>query len=150
MSLIVQSDLPLSETEVKRLWQETIAARQYQGKEDEVAVRVVATAEMQELNRRYRGKDIPTNVLTFSYPAGKMVPVSERVTEHDIVLCVEVGQLEAQARHVPWRDYAALLLVHAFLHATGLDHEASSQDEQLAQSLERSILQQAGFGVDNL
>lgn len=133
-------NFPLTISEVERLWQATIHYRQMA--DAPVAVRCVLPEEMRMLNNQYRGKDRPTNVLTFSYP-----PTSEMEMEsgHDIALCLDVAQAEAKERQASLPDYTALLLVHAFLHASGMDHERSAEEAQATTVAEKEILQQAGF-----
>jgi probable rRNA maturation factor len=67
------------------------------------------------------------------------------VQEHDVALCLSVAEREAAERQVPVRDYAAVLLVHAFLHACGLDHERSEAEAEKMAEAERSALQRCGF-----
>ena len=64
---------------------------------------------------------------------------------HDIVLCLAVAEREAEAREMMLRDYAAWLLVHAFLHVTGLDHESSDQAAASTTQAEVAILAAAGY-----
>lgn len=135
-------NLPLKLTEVEQLWQETIRARDFP--DETVNIKCVSPAEMRTLNRQYRGKDTTTNVLTFSYG-----PACE-VASHDIALCLPVAQKEASERGVSLRDYVALLLVHAFLHAAGMDHERSYEEARDTEQAERKILQAAGFQAASL
>jgi metalloprotein, YbeY/UPF0054 family len=128
---------PLQVAEVERLWEE---ARQYRNFSDEqVNIRCVSAEEMRTLNGQYRGQDKATNVLTFSYPE-----------EHDVALCLEVGRKEAAERGMSLRDYTALLLTHAFLHAAGLDHERSEREAEETKTAERIILERAGFSALSL
>jgi probable rRNA maturation factor len=119
------------------MWVKTIKYRQYP--DETVTVRCVNRAAIQALNKQYRGHDEPTNVLTFSYDG-----------QHDIALCVEVAATEATARQLSIRDHVAHLLVHAFLHATGLDHERSVRQSDQARQAEEHILRRAGFEATNL
>ncbi len=105
---------------------------------DTVSVRYVSVSEITDLNHRYRGKKSPTNVLTFSYTDD--VPY-----EHDIALCSDIAEAEAKHRGVALRDYTALLLTHAMLHAAGLDHEQSVADNERMRTLEREIVSECGF-----
>lgn len=125
-------DFPLDEDDIVALWQSTIGFRDYP--DSQVNIRVVGVEEMQQLNTQYRNKPKPTNVLTFSYD-----------DEHDIPLCMSVVVQEAMEQNVPIRDYTALILTHAFLHVTGLDHEKSSREAKETQELERGILKKNGF-----
>lgn len=131
------SQLPLSSAEVTQLWQVTIASQHFP--DEMVGVACVDRAAIQRLNAQYRHKDKPTNVLTFSYRP-----------EHDIVLSLEVAAQEALEREMSLRDYVALLLVHAFLHATGLDHEQSAEAADQMRQTERQILANCGFAITNL
>lgn len=124
--------MPLSPEEVVRLWQETIKQREFS--DETIVVRCVGMAEMQQLNNQYRHQDKPTNVLTFSYEG-----------EHDVVLCLPVAQAEAAGLGRELRDYVALLLVHAFLHVTGLNHEKSEPEEAKTHDAEKKIMGAAGF-----
>lgn len=129
--------LPLTALEIQQLWQATITYRAWP--DDTVGIACVTVAMMQQLNAKYRQQDRPTNILTFSYEG-----------EHDIVLCFAVAEQEARERSVLIRNYVALLLVHAFIHATNLDHDHSAADQQEAQQAEREILLRCGFPVFDL
>ena len=134
MPVVLQcEEFALTNEEANRIWQETIAYRSFSN--DKVIVRCVSETEIQQLNSKYRKKDAPTNVLTFSYDEG----------EHDIALCLAIARQEAQERGADIRDYVALLLVHAFLHATDMDHERSQHEEEEMQTAEKYILEASGF-----
>ena len=132
MPVTLDGPLPLSDEEAERLWQAVRGERKVA--DDVIAVRVVTKEESQRLKRQYKQIDEPTNVLTFSYDA-----------EHDIALCLEVAKDEAGERGLALRNYVAWLLIHAYLHATGLDHEASEMVASEVRRLEHAILQAYGF-----
>jgi probable rRNA maturation factor len=97
-------------------------------------------AHVGELNRRHRGKDKPTNVLSFSAPA-------DFGTEHaigSVVLAFETVVGEAREQGKTLRDHLQHLVVHGVLHLLGHDHETDEDAEDM-EALERSIL--AGLGV---
>lgn len=137
---ITCEDFPLKQEDAEALWQATIAVRHYP--DEAITVRCVSQAEMQQLNRQYRGKDTPTNVLTFSYPVSPKLPESS--PQHDVPLCLAVAAEEAVARRLELPQYVALLLVHAYLHITGLDHEKSSADAAATHNFEQAILKECG------
>ena len=140
MPVALQCDsasLPLSVEEGNALWRAVITHQQHA--DQEVVVRCVTEAEVTDLNQKYRKKEGPTNVLTFSYGQ-----------EHDIALCMAVAKREADGRGVSLRDYVALLLVHAYLHATGLDHEQSAAAESEMKSAEKSVLRELGYSTNSL
>ena len=127
-------DFPLTEKELQSLWH--MARDRSNMPDDDVAMRCVSADEIQRLNKEYRNKDAPTNILTFSYaPEG----------EHDIALCLEVARSEAHARAIAIRDYVALLVVHGLLHVCGMDHEESKESEITMQEKEREVLLACGF-----
>lgn len=104
----------------------------------DVTVRFVGAAEGRALNRRYRGRDYATNVLTFAYSA------AGRALEGDIVLCAPVVEREARGQGKPLVAHFAHLVVHGLLHLQGYDHEGD-QDAQRMEAAERRILGKLGF-----
>lgn len=144
MPVTLDGQLPVSLEDAERLWQ---AVRQQRAAADDtITVRVVTKEESQRLKREYKKIDEPTNVLTFSYPhPGPLPSKGEGKTTHDIALCLEMAQDEALERVVALRDYVAWLLTHAYLHATGLDHEVSPEADKKMRSLEQAVLGSSGF-----
>ena len=106
----------------------------------DITVRVVGEAEGRALNLRYRGKDYPTNVLTFDY-------AQEPVVMADLVLCGPVIAREAREQRKTLQAHYAHLLVHGTLHAQGWDHETGEWDALEMETLE--ILLLAALGFDN-
>lgn len=135
--------LPVSIKEVRSLWQSVCEATRYS--DEPVVVRLVSVREIQTLNKQYHHRDAVTNVLTFSYPA-KDLPGSGKgaQTEHDIVVCMEIATQEARQYEVELGDYVALLFVHAFLHAVGMDHENNEKAARSMHEAEAIILQAHG------
>tara|TARA_R110002126_G_scaffold163110_4_gene311035 strand:- start:2341 stop:2802 length:462 start_codon:yes stop_codon:yes gene_type:complete len=109
----------------------------------EVTVRIVDSAESQQLNLQYRGKDKPTNVLSFPFqaPAGIELPLLG-----DLVICAPVVQDEAAEQHKALNDHWAHMLVHGCLHLLGFDH-INDDDAQEMEAEEIQIL--AGIGIKN-
>jgi probable rRNA maturation factor len=91
----------------------------------EVAILLTDDAEMRDLNRRYRGKDAPTNVLSFPGMGGGNLG--------DIVLAYETVRSEAETLGVSMDDHLAHLVVHGILHLLGLDHNT----DEAATAMER-------------
>ena len=106
----------------------------------EITVRIVGEDEGRELNKSYRQKDYPTNVLTFDY-------AQEPVVMADLVLCAPVVAREAKEQGKTLAAHYAHLLVHGALHAQGWDHETSKADAEEMEAYEVEIL--AGLGVRN-
>lgn len=89
------------------------------------------------LNRTFRGKDAPTNVLSFPAPEGFGAL-------GDIALALETVTREAEAQGKPVRAHATHLLAHGFLHLIGYDHEAEADAERM-EARERAILAALGL-----
>jgi probable rRNA maturation factor len=105
-----------------------------------VVIRVVDEPESRELNQRYRGKDQPTNVLSFPFEAPAVV-----ASNHlgDLIVCAPVVAREAQEQHKLAMHHWAHMVVHGVLHLRGYDHQ--SKEEALdMETLEISILEQLG------
>jgi probable rRNA maturation factor len=100
-------------------------------------VRIVGAGEARALNRNYRGKDRPTNVLTF-------VMRSRPRLEGDIALCAPVIQREARARGKSAAAHYAHLVVHGVLHLQGYDHE-TERDARVMERRESRVVESLGF-----
>ena len=100
-------------------------------------------AHVRALNAGWRGKDRPTNVLSFpAFPRGKRGALPPMLG--DIVLAAETVAREAQLEEKPLADHLAHLIVHGILHLIGYDHESDAEAEEM-EGLERQIL--AGLGI---
>jgi len=101
----------------------------------------VDAAESQALNRRFRGKDRPTNVLSF--PAD-LPPELELPLLGDLVVCREVVEAEAAEQGKPAEAHWAHMVVHGTLHLLGYDHETAEGAEAM-EALEAEILSEFGW-----
>jgi probable rRNA maturation factor len=89
------------------------------------------------LNARDRGKDKPTNVL--SYPSG------ERAFLGDVALARQTVWREAKAQNKTPAEHVCHLVVHGTLHLLGYDHETGDADAERMEALERRILARLGI-----
>ena len=107
----------------------------------EIAVQIVTPAAIRRLNRDYRGKDAPTNVLSFpsTAPAG-VVPRPLG----DIVICPAVLAREAREQGKPARAHWAHLVIHGTLHLVGYDHEVESDAVRMERK-EIAVLRRLGI-----
>lgn len=105
----------------------------------QLTLRFVDAAEGRALNSSYRGKDYPTNVLTFAYAEQE-----EDLVSGDIILCCPIVEQEAQEQQKSLEAHYAHLIVHGVLHAQGYDHDNDVEAEEM-ENLERSVLQALGF-----
>ncbi len=106
-----------------------------------LSVRVVGPARSRSLNAHYRGKDKPTNVLSFSGPGH--VP-DGRYFLGELVICAAVVAREAGAQGKTLESHWAHMAVHGVLHLLGFDHEAAAEAVKMA-AREIQILDRLGF-----
>lgn len=109
----------------------------------EVLLRLVDVDEIQQLNRDYRGKDKPTNVLSFP---SDLPPEIEEAILGDVVICLEVVRKEALEQDKSFEDHLLHMAIHGTLHLLGYDHMEEDEAETM-ESLEIKLL--ADLGVDN-
>ena len=108
----------------------------------QVAVLLTDDAAMRALNDQFRGKDNPTNVLSF--PAGDPppgLPAEAPVPVGDIALGLEMCVREAAEKQITLEDHTAHLVIHGLLHLLGYDH-ISSEDAARMEGLEIALLAQ--------
>jgi probable rRNA maturation factor len=108
------------------------------GQASEVSIVFSDDAHVRTLNRDWRGKDKPTNVLSFpafpAEPGGAMPPMLG-----DIVLAVETVAREAELEAKPLDHHITHLVIHGLLHLLGHDHEDDAEAERM-EALERAAL----------
>ena len=112
----------------------------------EITVRIVDEAEARALNRDYRDKDYPTNVLTFEYGETDDHDKGDKVLSGDIVICAAVVEKEAAEQGKQLTDHYAHLIIHGALHLQGIDHEDAA-DADIMEIREAAILKR--FGIAN-
>ncbi|MBI2062144.1 MAG: rRNA maturation RNase YbeY [Candidatus Yanofskybacteria bacterium] len=105
----------------------------------EIGLNLVEEAKIKELNKKYRGKNEVTDVLSF--------PLDEvRLKKHgilplgDIFICLTFSIKEAERQNIGLKKELAWLTVHGFLHLLGYDHERSAKDKKKMFQLENKIL----------
>ncbi|CCN46425.1 putative metallopeptidase [Vibrio nigripulchritudo MADA3029] len=110
-------------------------------KDAEVTIRIVDEEESHQLNHEYRGKDKPTNVLSFPFEAP---PGIEMNLLGDLIICKQVVELEAKEQEKTVLAHWAHMVVHGSLHLLGYDHIEDEEAEEM-ESLETEIMQSMGF-----
>lgn len=109
--------------------------------ESEVTIRLVDEAESHELNLTYRGKDKPTNVLSFPFEAP---PGIELPLLGDLIICRQVVEQEAQEQGKSVDAHWAHMVVHGTLHLLGYDHIEDEEAEEM-EALETEIMLALGY-----
>jgi probable rRNA maturation factor len=106
----------------------------------EQTIRVVTEAESQSLNEQFRGKDKPTNVLSF--------PSDDDYLEYDclgdLVICAPVVESEALLQNKTRDAHWAHMVIHGMLHLQGLDHQNDQETHEM-ETLEIKILSTLGY-----
>ena len=97
-------------------------ARRAAGLKGRVNVLLTSSAEMKSLNRRFRGKDKPTDVLSF--PAE---PGAQKQFAGDIAISAEIASQNARALGHSPADEVKILVLHGVLHLRGYDHECDNR-----------------------
>jgi probable rRNA maturation factor len=132
-------------------WASTALGRKAAGRE--LGVSVVGPRESRRLNARYRGRDKPTNVLSFpavELPVGRSKSPEATLDDSvirplgDLVICPDVLRAEAREQHKSLRAHWAHLVVHGALHLVGYDHEDPA-DANRMERREVSVLRRLGF-----
>lgn len=109
----------------------------------ELTARFVDNHESQTLNREYRGKDKPTNVLSFPF---ECPPEVELNLVGDLVICVPVIASEAAAQRKTIGNHYAHMIIHGTLHLLGFDHIEEAEAQEMEQ-LEITLL--AKLSIDD-
>jgi len=109
----------------------------------EIGIVITGQDKIRELNKNYRGKDLPTDVLAFAFADASSVPfpAANDGVEHlgEVIISVEQAAVQAKRhRHSVGRE-VAVLLVHGILHLIGYDHN-ETEDEKVMNDKARAII----------
>lgn len=124
-------------------WVDTALTEVCNEQEFELTIRLVNKSESQQLNNQYRGKDKPTNVLSFPFEVPEGIELN---LLGDLVICIEVMQEEAKIQNKALFDHWAHLVIHGCLHLVGFDHISDNEALEM-ESIEIAIL--AKLGINN-
>jgi probable rRNA maturation factor len=109
------------------------------GETGDLAVLLTDDETVRDLNARFRGKDQPTNVLSFPAPADAPFGEAGGRWLGDIALALGVCAREAAAQRKPLADHLQHLVAHGVLHLVGYDHQDDGEAEAM-EAMERRIL----------
>ena len=104
-----------------------------------MSILFVDDQRIQQLNREYRRKDRPTNVLSFSMREGEFAQVSPELLG-DVVISVDTTASEAEKAGISLGAHMTWLLIHGILHLFGFDHEQSEQAADEMETRTKQIL----------
>ena len=110
----------------------------------ELSILFTDDRRMAQLNRRYLGKEGPTDVLAFPMadPDGtaNQTPAVEPVMLGDVVISVDSALAEADELAEPFEQTIDRLLIHGILHLVGYDHEGSEMEAELMEKEEKRLM----------
>jgi probable rRNA maturation factor len=131
------------------LWAEkaAIAALQHSGSsmDRDVSILFANDKEMRALNKKWRGKDSPTNVLSFPTVTVPGLPAGEKRPLGDMIVAYETVEVEALQQGKQVAQHATHLVVHGILHLLGFDHERDALQAEDMEHREREILASLGM-----
>lgn len=140
--------LPDAEARCQSLARAAVAAGSSLGDSPcEISIVLADDATVRTMNREWRGKDAPTNVLSFAALDDEDAPVvpDAPVLLGDIILALGVCRSEAEEQGKSLSDHFSHLVVHGVLHLLGWDHEEDDIEADQMESLEISILTEFGI-----
>jgi len=106
----------------------------------ELSVLLTDDDEITELNRRYLGRNRPTNVIAFPMEGPHPRPLG------DVVISTETAKREAEESGIEMREEVALLLAHGILHLLGYDHEGDPEEARRMEEEEERLIKVALSG----
>lgn len=109
----------------------------------DVTIRIVDSNEMADLNKTYRKKSGPTNVLSFPVDLPKEI-LGACPFLGDIVICAEVVNREASEQKKPQQSHWAHMVVHGIFHLLGYDHEKDDEADKM-EAMEIAVMRKLGF-----
>ena len=134
----------LPSIEALTLW----ANKAHQSKESEtdITIRIVDIEESAELNQTYRGKEGPTNVLSFPFeaPPGIDIHLLGDVSLGDLVICAPVVEREASEQDKALIAHWAHMVIHGVLHLQGYDH-IEDEEALIMEGLETEIIMELNY-----
>jgi len=126
--------------------------RRYKNIDCEFDITFVTAAEMGRLNKLYRSKDTPTDVLSFPNADAVPIPAPRKTSRSkqvlslgDIVICLEVAESQAREYAHSLERELAFLTAHGFLHLIGYDHNTPEDEKAMIQT-QKEILARVGIG----
>ena len=96
-----------------------------------ISLALVGDDQIHFLNKEYRGKDVPTDVLSFAYLEVADFKRSEDFVVGDIFISVDTAKKQAKAKNHSLEKELEILFVHGFLHLFGFDHGNDKEEKEM-------------------
>ena len=139
LQIAVSGDIDFSSESEIQSWV-SLTLKTISSDRQDLTVRLVSEQEIQVLNRTYRQKDYPTNVLSFPFES---IPQVENNYLGDVVICLSVVKTESIQQDKSFEDHFALMVIHGTLHLCGFDHQSDAEAEKM-EGIEQRILADIG------
>ena len=107
--------------------------------EAELSISIIDDPEMHNLNRDYRGRDKPTNVLSFAMNEGDFNTINPEILG-DVVISADTAQSESIEYGIKFEERLFQLLIHGILHLVGYDHERGENDSAIMEKKSDEIM----------
>ena len=145
IDILVESPLWNGEPEHQAILRRAVAAaaRETSSKPAELAIVLTDDSAIRALNRKWRGQDKPTNVLSFPAAGGAVMAPADAPHLGDIVIAFETTAREASSQGKLFAHHLVHLAVHGYLHLLGFEHETDQKAADM-ERLEADILSQLG------
>ncbi|MFL2780352.1 MAG: rRNA maturation RNase YbeY [Gammaproteobacteria bacterium] len=137
--------IKLSKAEILNIVEEVLKTVEYKfTKNHQLNLSFVSSEEMKLLNKTYRNKDKPTNVLSFEMP--KNFPVGdEKTLIGEIALCEEIIYEESKKYKKIFENRLKHMIIHGLLHLIGFDHVNKDEGNKM-ESVEKKIMKSISAG----
>lgn len=140
--IILQKNSKIKSLPTKKQFQTWVdSALSASKKNHELVIRIVDEDEITHLNKTYRKKNKPTNILSFPFEAP---PGIKNNFLGDMVICAPVVRKEAKDQQKTYVSHWAHLIIHGVLHLLGYEHE-KEKDAKKMENLEIKIMKKLGF-----
>tara|TARA_Y100001934_G_scaffold84349_1_gene104690 strand:- start:289 stop:759 length:471 start_codon:yes stop_codon:yes gene_type:complete len=95
----------------------------------EISILLMDDDDIRQLNKKFRGYNKPTDVLSFPQNADEDPPIPGEIILGDIAISLDIAKIQAKEHGLKLKEEIILLLIHGILHLLGYDHEISEQEE---------------------
>lgn len=97
-------------------------------RDKEISLLLVDDEQIQEINKRYLGRNAPTNVISFALAEGEFGGINPNILG-DIVISVDTALRDSERGNIPLTDELHFLIIHGLLHILGYNHENDDPEE---------------------
>lgn len=140
-TVTLQNNSTTKNIPAKKLFTNWVTTAIANNKNYEIVIRIVDKQEITNLNKKYRKKNQPTNIIVFKFSPPPTITTN---LLGDIVICASTVKLEAKAQHKTIISHWAHLTIHGTLHLLNYNHK-NKKTAQKMETLEIKTLQALGF-----